>query len=170
MFNCQRAIFAVWQARLQRAFLLVSATLVHQSPLVASTPHSISHSVPHVKGVSQKIWDDLFSCSSHLPRSFEGYSLYLLPFTLGRWSDPHSDDFSFVQLRFVLPQYWSRMLATGNTPLAIWDVNLRLLWLTAPNCCLSNFIIFCYLPNLLWVQVLFTQNFCETTINYTTFA
>jgi hypothetical protein len=138
-----------------------------------STLHIISHFVPLVKGVSYKIFGMTFFFLGH-PIFLISWRILALLASLHPRSmvDPPSDAFSFARLRFVMPQYWSRMLsvATGNTPLAIWDLNPRFAWLTAPNCCLPNFIIFCCISQFPWVvHFLFTQKFCETTINYTRF-
>lgn len=74
---------------------------------------------------------------------FEGYSLYLLPFTLGRWSDP---------------QYWNRMLKMGNAPLAIWDINLRFPWLDMPDSCINviiMFVVYVFPPSLACSKIIY---------------
>lgn len=153
---------------------LIWLALLHSRalPSLVSTLHIISYFGVACKGGFQKnFWDDLFLFrSSHLPLSLEGYSLYLLPFLLLHpWSmvDPHSDAFSFAQLRFVSPQYWSRMLAiTGNELKSLRDVHPGTTWLMPWY---NLFIFIRFYPDFWVVQFLFTQMSCETTINYTSF-
>ena len=84
IFNCQRAIFVVWLARLQSPISSQQPWFINHLPLVASTPHSISYSGWFVKGFLEKNWDDLFFFGHPIFLSF--WRILALLASLHPWS------------------------------------------------------------------------------------